>query len=265
MLSRAKRGRASAPGARLLLWVLLLAPCAGGAAELRQGFLDWTRRVELGTPVSGVVVRVACEIGDRVEVGQTLLELDPRPFELALALASARLARAEPELEDQRIRHEQAQELHQRAALSDGELRRARVEVERAEAEVAHARAELQRAELERDYAVLRAPFTGVVVHRAAEPGQVVVSRLTAPALLVLAGAEGLDLRVALPAADLAALQPGTELQVQVGGQRLRGTLRSIAPEPEISDGRVYEVRVSLPGALATGLRVGQSGELELP
>ena len=70
----------------LLGLVLLGAGVESAAAEV-TGVLDWLRRVELGTPVSGVVAEVLVRPGDRVERDQVLLRLQAPRFEAELARA----------------------------------------------------------------------------------------------------------------------------------------------------------------------------------
>lgn len=55
--------------------------------------------VAVTAPLGGQVLRVTVAEGDRVSAGQVIAELDPRPLEQQAALAKARLALAEAELQ----------------------------------------------------------------------------------------------------------------------------------------------------------------------
>jgi len=74
-----------------------------GVASVRQGTFD-VYQFALGTVtplntvlvrsrVDGQVMRIAFEEGQMVSAGDLLAEIDPRPFEVQLTLASAQLAR----------------------------------------------------------------------------------------------------------------------------------------------------------------------------
>lgn len=201
------------------------------AAEL-EASVDWVRRVELGTPVSGVVTEVHADPGDRVAEGAPLVTLDPRPLAAALSSAEARQAKAEPARAEAERELERARELYERTLLSTHDLQLAEIGFAAADAELQAAQAAVQRARLDLEYSVVRAPFAGVVLARPAEPGQSVVSRLEARPLVVVAEARRRLAGSTATAEVIDGLQMGQEVTVQVDGDAVPGTVRHLGLEP---------------------------------
>ena len=69
-------------------WIVLVAaaflPQALWAADV-PATLQWSQRVELTTPVSGIVKAVSVDVGDTVKKGQVLLTLDSTTFRAMVA------------------------------------------------------------------------------------------------------------------------------------------------------------------------------------
>src|SRR5579875_1086912 len=97
--------------------VLLIALLGVGAAAYQwrasqviistdDAFIDG-RAVVLAPQVSGTVVSLAVNDNDSVKAGDTILQIDPRPYEAARDRAAAELRNAEADLENARSRREQ--------------------------------------------------------------------------------------------------------------------------------------------------------------
>lgn len=130
---------------------------AGVVERTVQQWDDFTGRisavetVELRPRVSGYVQQVAFEEGQLLHKGDLLFEIDPRPYQAALARAEAELARARSEARLAGAQHERAKALVEARAISreEYETRNAasaqgNAAVRAAEAAVAAARLDLQ-------------------------------------------------------------------------------------------------------------------------
>jgi RND family efflux transporter MFP subunit len=128
-------------------------------------------------------------------------------------------------------------------------------------ARAAAARAAVVRARDDLAYAVLRAPFDGVVARRSVSVGDVVAPG--AP-LIELEGNDGLELRASVRAERAAALRPGQALSCEVDGQAapLSAVIRSISSAADPATHRV-EIRADLPPA--AGLRSGLFARVAIP
>ena len=223
--------------------------------------LDWTQRVVLSTPVSGVVASVPAVAGERVSEGQVLVQLDKRPFESALRKAEAqahkyRLNREEAKRELQRTR-----ELYERTVISVHDLQVEEIAFASADADYASARAELETAQLHLGYATVQAPFAGLVLEVAVAPGVTVVNTQQATPMVTLARDRPMVAHARLTAEEAGALSPGQSATVEVDGQIYPAKVVRIGAEADAS-GR-YDLSVSFdPGD--TALRAGLPASIDI-
>ena len=127
----------------------------------------------LGFKIGGVIERIAVDAGDLVRAGQTLAALDLREIDAGLAKARSGAAKAERDLA--RARRLYADSVVTLAQFQD------------AETADELARADLEAAAFNRRYAVIVAPASGVVLRRAAEPGE----NIAAGATVLVVGSRG--------------------------------------------------------------------------
>lgn len=192
-----------------------------------NGTLQPTRTVNIGSELSGTVVRVLVDVNDRVKKGQVLVELDTAKLADQVLRSRAALAAAEAQLRQSTATVKEAQATLARyeevARLSGGkvpsasELDSARASVDRAVAAEASARANVNsaRAALSTDEtnlskASIRSPIDGVVLSRSVDPGNAVAASLQAVTLFSLAeDLTRLRLDVSVDEADVGVVQPG--------------------------------------------------------
>ncbi|MEM0970521.1 MAG: efflux RND transporter periplasmic adaptor subunit, partial [Verrucomicrobiota bacterium] len=115
--------------------------------------------VELRARVSGYVESVHFVEGQRVEEGDLMFQIDPRPFDARLAAAEAGTKETEARLSLAESNMKRADRLVESNAIStqDAEIRRS--EFAQAEADLLAAKAAEQSAKLDREFADVRAPI----------------------------------------------------------------------------------------------------------
>ncbi len=253
---------------KLLSCVAVFAIWSLPAAALQlDAVLSWAKRVELGTPVKGVITSISVRAGDRVKKDTLLLQLDQRGYRARVAALAARVKNSKAVLQESKRELDRALELYDRTVLSDHDLQVAKNDFIAAEADYATARAELQQARLELEYSTLRAPFDALVVARHAEVGQSVVPDLKPAILLVLAGAGRMHAVAWLTAPQLAGLKAGMPAEVNVNKQKFSGRILEIGLEAK-AKGPAEKPYYRLVVAFDTGgslLRAGLPAEITLP
>ena len=137
-----------------------------------SGTTEALQESTLSPRVAGVVQEVLVTEGDSVELGQTLLRLDPTFAELDVASARARVDEAIARHEDAVRRKAEFESLRKRNAVASTSLDSAVADEQAARATLSRQRAELKRAEEQLVRHSLAAPFSGVVVEKQAEVGQ---------------------------------------------------------------------------------------------
>lgn len=169
--------------------VVAQAPKSGPAAVLdATGYVIARRQATVSSKISGKIEEVLIEEGVRVEADQLLARLDDIDAKAQLDLARARLSAAKARLGEIQVQLEQARrglkrqsELRSRQLASEEALETASTAVEtlvaQLEAQASQVRvseAEVQVAQVAYDNTVVRAPFAGVIVAKAAQPGEIV-------------------------------------------------------------------------------------------
>lgn len=205
--------------------------------------------IEIATRASGLVRRVAVDVGQPVRRGQVLVEIDGGDV-------AAGLAAAEAEAHLARRYHERIASLEKDGAATSQELDEAEARLATAEARVREARTQL-------GYVQLVAPIDGVVTRRHVDPGDLIVPGQSA---LAIASTEDLEISADLPAAEAGHLEPGTALTVVVPEDGVRLPARVTRVGPALEDrSRTFRVEASVEtGGTATPLLPGMYVRLEL-
>lgn len=243
----------------------LLYVTASQALEIQAG-LQWSKRVELATPVSGVIKSVEANIGDRVKQGDILIKLDERNYVADLEMARARVKSLDEKRKEAGRQLDRAQELYNRTVLSEHELQTAKNAKVEADSDYATAKAQLVTAEFNLEYTTIRAPFDAVVLQRNAEVGQTVVSQLKPETLIILGSAGEMIARGLIAQGDLNGQLQGRPATVIVDDKKFDGKVRHIGLEPVTTDkqGIYYDIVVVFnPGDRI--LRAGRQVTIELP
>ena len=123
---------------------------------------------------SGRISQITVEVGEALSEGEVLARLDAVQAEAALRSAQAALAAARADLVQAEQRRDRTVALLARGAGTNAEVEAAQAELIAAEASRDQAAAQLASAEQGLEDTEIRAPFSGIVTARSAEPGQVV-------------------------------------------------------------------------------------------
>ena len=165
--------------------------------------------------VAGELLEVSAREGEKVEKGQVLARIDPTELR---ARAAARTAEVEAARSQQALAQktlEQQRALAAKGFLSKNALLNAESSLEVAQARLRTARAELAVAQESLENAVLRAPFSGTVAARLAEPGERVA--VDAP-VLRLVDLSRLTFQAPVPAESIAEVRVGQPVSFRVQG-----------------------------------------------
>ncbi len=166
-----------------------------------SGTVNPVTTVQVGTYVSGTIQSLACDYNTRVHKGQLCAKIDPKPYQMIVAEASANLATAKAQLaKDQanrsytKITRQRYDELLKRGLVShdaaDAALnadRQAQAQVAVDAAQITQRAAALAAAQINLDYTNIVSPVDGTVVSRNVTAGQTVAASLQTPTLFLIA------------------------------------------------------------------------------
>ena len=224
--------------------------------------LQWSQRVELAAPVSGVVQKVYVDVGDRVKKGQVLVALDATAYSAGGAEAKAEVAHAQEEGRDAKRNLDRVQELYNRTVISMTELEQAQLRNVRAQSQLQEAQAKLTTNQKKLSDAAVRAPFDGVVLARQVESGQAVASQLQPQPLIVIARAGEMVARARASLAQVDQFKAGQAATVAVGQKSYSGKIRTLGLEP-VAGKDEYLVDVLFP--VREVLRAGTPATVRIP
>lgn len=248
-LAACSRTAAPPPAEEAVAVVLATAVPASGSAGIGiTGTVRLKRETQLGFSTAGRIAAIEVLEGQRVGAGQLLARLDPTGLDAGLASARAEAVRTE------------AERKRMATLIAQGWVTRGRMDD--AEAAAAAARARVTQTGFDARLGRITAPTAGIVLRRAAEPGQIVAAGT--PVLTLGELASGHVLRLPVSDADLAGIRIG---------QRAAVTLPALSPAPisavvtEIAargDDRTGTFQVELRLPVVPGLRSGLIGSATL-
>ncbi|WP_191002185.1 efflux RND transporter periplasmic adaptor subunit [Cupriavidus pauculus] len=233
----------------------LVAATRGDIEEtvLATGTIVPMRQVNVGAQVSGQLKTLAVRVGDRVERGQLLAEIDPVLQQNELKRAEAALTHAEAQrtaqlaqLRQHRLAWKRELAMRQTDANTEADLDAARAQAEASAANVAaleatvrQARVAVESAAASLAYTRIVAPMDGQVISVTAEVGQTLVAVQSAPTILVLADLDEMLVKARISEADVVRVRTGQSGWFSILGAPLRRVpvvLRSISPAPPGGD-----------------------------
>lgn len=236
---------------------------APAAAVVRRGDLEATvtatgkieprAYVDLGAQASGQLRRILVHVGDFVEQGQLLAEIDPQVQAAKVDADEAQLAQLNANLVEQQANVEYAADALERYAKLVGADSVARLTYEqgRRESKTAAAKADAIRAQILQMQSTLKAdqvalgytkifaPMSGTVVSIDAREGQTLNATYSTPQLLRIADLSTMTVWTQVSEADVARLREGMPVYFTTlghGDRRWAARLRQILPAPQKPD-----------------------------
>jgi RND family efflux transporter MFP subunit len=164
-------------------------------------------------PEPSRIVEIPPEAGAVVARGDILVRFDVPSAAAEAARHQAEIARAQALLENARVAQTRARELVERGIISRREMENADREVADAESDVGRAEAARRTSDAAAARAIIRAPFSGVVIQRFHNPGDLVSGIATDP-ILRLVDPDRLEVIAPVAAADVTRVLPGAEARV---------------------------------------------------
>lgn len=207
---------------------------------------------QLGFRVAGKILKRQAELGQHVQAGQVLAQLDPQDYRLAADAARAQQAAAVTNRDLASADLKRYRELRAQNFISGAELERREATFKSSQAQLDQAQAQLASQGNQASYTTLVADVAGVVTAIDAQPGQV-VSAGTPVVRIAQDGAR--DVVFAVPEDRAALIRPGSAVTVRgwAGGAELEGKVREVAASADAVT-RTYSVKVAIDAATSPAL-----------
>lgn len=205
-----------------------------------QGF----NTVLVRTRVDGQINKIDFKEGELVKQGDTLVEIDPRPFQAALNQANAKKAQDEANLANANLDLQRFTKLGEFATRQQTDTQRSTVL--QLTAQIEADAAAIFNAQTQLDYATVKAPFSGIaglrqvdvgnIVNAATQTGIVTIAQIEPIAVIFTAPEDQLpDIKAAL------AVAPPKTIALSTDGKRVlsTGTLALINNQVDTTSGTI--------------------------
>lgn len=194
--------------------------------------------------VDGQINRIAFQEGQFVKEGDTLVEIDPRPYQAALDQAKAKKAQDEANLANARLDLQRYTRLGEFATGQQTDTQRSTVA--QLTAQIQADTALIANAQTQLDYATVKAPISGVAGLRQVDVGNIVNSA-TQTGIVTIAQIEPIAVIFTAPEDQLPEIKaalassPPTTIALSTDGKRVlsTGTLSLINNQVDTSSGTV--------------------------
>jgi HlyD family secretion protein len=237
-----------------------------------SGELAAVRRVNVSPKRQGLLQELYVEEGDSVKAGQPLALMDSGDLQDRLRELQAQLESAQAQAARSRSELQRNEALFRQNAISQNDYNRIRSVYLVDQAAVQAARQRLGQRRIERNELIVRAPFSGVITARYADPGAFVTPTTSASASAgatsssVVELAQGLEAVAKVPESDIGRLKLGQGASVRVDAfpdRRFAARVRQIAPRAEkVNNVTSFEVKLELLNP-PPELRIGMTADID--
>src|SRR5690606_36838618 len=213
------------------------------------GKLEPSRIVDVGAQVSGQLQRLYVEVGDHVEEGQLLAEIDARVqanrvraseasidalrSQVQARQAALDLARQNAERQERLWRENATSELEYQNAQNN--YMSAKASLEQLIAQIQQNEASLETEKTQLEYTQIRAPLSGTVVDVLLTEGVTLNANQSTPTILRIADLSTMTVKTEISEADIGRIREGMDVYFTTlgGGQRRwYSKLEQILPSP---------------------------------
>lgn len=233
---------------------------AGGISATYTGQVSARREAVLGFMVSGRIQNRRVEVGDIVEVGTPLFQLDPSDAALNANAQRSQVESARSQLRQAEGDYRRYAELSKAHYVSRADVDKMRMSMETAQQALRAAEANYGVAANQSGYTMLRSTTAGVVTSIDAEAGQVVQA---GQIVIHIAEHGEREIVVSVPESRVDELRNARSLGIELWADpkhRYVGRLREMAPDTD-SVTRTYSAKVTIVGADAS-VRLGMTGKV---
>lgn len=235
------------------------------------GTVEPVREVEVKSKASGEILRLSADIGDVVERGALLAEVDPRDVQNRFNQTEADLRVAQSQLQIAKAQLDRQQRLLDAQVITQSEFESATLSHANAEASLVRAQTNFDLAELQMADVNIRAPMSGTIIQKNVEEGTVIQSASSnvsgGTALFVMADLGEMQVRTLVDETDMGELAPGLAAAVAVEAypdRTFRGIVDKIEPQATVVQNvTMFPVIVSIDNRSGL-LRPGMNAEVEI-
>ena len=202
-----------------------------------SGIIEAISSVEIKSKASGEILYLGAEVGDTVEKGSMLGQIDQRTPKNILDQSASDLEASKVRLDNAKSQFERGSELHSKGSISDKDYEDIQENLAQAKSTVVRTEVSYENAKIALDDTVVRSPVAGTIISRPVEVGQVISSPTMAVGggtiLMTLADLSKVRVRALVDEIDVGKVSIGQVVSIKVAAYRDKeffGTVAKIEP-----------------------------------
>jgi HlyD family secretion protein len=206
-----------------------------------SGIIEAISSVEIKSKASGEVLFLGAAVGDFVEKGSILGQIDQRTPKNILDQSKSDLEASKVRLENAESQFDRGKELHLQGSISDKDYEDIQENLAQANSSLVRTQVTFENAKIALDDTVVRSPVQGTIISRTVEVGQVISSPTSAVGggtiLMTMADLSKVRVRALVDEIDVGKVLIGQEVSIKVAAYRDKeffGTVSKIEPLAKI-------------------------------
>ena len=206
-----------------------------------SGVIEAISSVEIKSKASGEVLFLGAEIGDFVDRGFMLAQIDQRTANNIVDQTKSDLEAAKVRLLNAQSQYDRGIELHKQSSISDKEFEDIKENYAQAKSTLVRNEVSFENAKISLDDTEVKSPIDGTVISRPVEVGQVISSPTSAfgegSILMMMADLSKVRVRALVDEIDVGKVKIGQSVSIKVAAYRDRefiGTVSKIEPKAYI-------------------------------
>ncbi|HDP94523.1 MAG TPA: efflux RND transporter periplasmic adaptor subunit [Candidatus Aminicenantes bacterium] len=224
--------------------------------------------VRVGSRVSGLVKRIYANVGDFVEKGQIIAELDPAELQAKYSQALANQRNTAANFDYAKLDLARQKSLIEKKYISQNQVDLAEKAFEVAKAQLEQARANLEYARVQLDYTKITAPITGIVASVSTQEGETVAASFAAPTFVTIIDLDRLEVWAYVDETDIGRIKDGQVATFSVDTYSnidFKGVVTAVYPKAVIQDNVVnYVVTLKITDHQGKTLRPEMSAKVSI-
>ena len=203
-----------------------------------SGMVEAISSVEIKSKASGEVLFLGAEVGDFVEKGSILAQIDQRTPKNILDQSKSDLEAAKVRLSNAESQYDRGKELHSQKSISDQDFEDIQENYAQAKSTLVRSEVSFENAKIALDDTVVRSPTSGTIVSRPGEAGQVISSPTSAVGggtlIMTLADLTKVRVRALVDEIDVGKVKIGQNVSIKVSAYRdteFFGVVSKIEPQ----------------------------------
>ncbi len=206
-----------------------------------SGIIEAISAVEIKSKASGEILLLGAEVGDFVQKGSILGQIDQRTPKNILDQSKSDLQASKVRLQNAEAQFERGKELHSKGSISDKDFEDIQENYAQAKSTLVRTEVSFENAKIALDDTLVKSPVSGTIISRPVEVGQVIVSPTSAVGggtiLMTMADLSKVRVRALVDEIDVGKVSIGQVVSIKVAAYRDKeffGTVTKIEPQAKI-------------------------------